>query len=106
MKTEISLASKDTLKYTNKCSDCTNIHNNLTTLNTLAHPHAHTPAQTQNTQSPPAHTDPPSMQAVRIQLQSGHQVRGASSPFQPSIINALCIVKFAFIVLLCAVHGR
>ena len=66
-KTYIRLASKDTL-YTNKCSNCTNIHNNLRTLNILPHPHAHTPAQTQSTQSPPPHTDPPSMQVDGISL--------------------------------------
>ena len=45
------LLKKDS--YQNKCNNCTNIHNNLTTLHILPHPHAHTPAQTQNTQGPP-----------------------------------------------------
>ena len=89
-KTEIGFASKDTLKYSNKCSNCTNIHNSLTTLHILPHPHAHTPAQTQNTQSPPSHTDPPSMQVDWIELQFGqpsvHNVRDSSAQGQSGTI--------------------
>ena len=44
-----------------------------TTLHTLPHPHAHTPAQTQNTQSPP-HTDPPTMQVDENQHQVGSTI--------------------------------
>ena len=42
-----------------------------TTLRILPHPHAHTPAQTQNTQSSPPHADPPTLQVDKIQLQWG-----------------------------------
>ena len=60
---EINLASKDTLKNQNKYNYCTKIQITKTTLHKLPHPHAHTPAQTQNTQSSPPHTDPlPTMQ--------------------------------------------
>ena len=40
-----------------------------TTLYILPHPHAHTSAQTQNKQSPPPQTDPPTMQVDENQLQ-------------------------------------
>ena len=43
----MSLARKDTLKYSNKCSNCTKYHIKMTSPHTLAH----TLAQTQNTQS-------------------------------------------------------
>ena len=62
--TKISLA---TLKYSNKCSNCTEIQITKTTLHILPHPHAHTSIQTQNTQSPPhTPTDPPTLQVDKI----------------------------------------
>ena len=40
----------------------------------LPHPHAHTSAQTQNKQSPPPQTDPPTMQVDENQLQVGSTI--------------------------------
>ena len=59
---EKSLASKDTLKNPNKYNYCTKYKSQRQPCTYSQIPHAHTPAQTQNTQSPPPHTDPPTMQ--------------------------------------------
>ena len=85
--TEKSLANKATLKYPNKYNYCTKIQITKTTLYILPHPYAHTPAQTQNTQNPPPHTDPPTLQVDENQLQLGatiiHWTNTANWPANP-----------------------
>ena len=57
---KFKITEKDLPARTLKCSNCTKIQITKTTPHILPHPHAHTPTQTQNTQSPPhTSTHPP-----------------------------------------------